>query len=103
MEIPGNIDPVILPILGVGCALLCVGLLVIGFLLQAIGGIVELVTGVIQAVMEILQGGPVAWCGCLLLILALLAAGGVVILYLNAPEACAAYPTHFCRWFGFIP
>ena len=25
------------------------------------------------------------------------------ILLLNAPESCAAHPTNFCQWFGFLP
>jgi len=33
----------------------------------------------------------------------LLACAGLALLLVNAPGSCAAYPTNFCRWFGFLP
>ena len=103
MEILQNIDPAHLPYIAVGCALLCGALLVIGFVLQAVSGIFEVFFGLIEVVIEVLQGGPIAWCGCAFLFVGLLACAGGVFLLLNAPETCAAHPTNFCRWFGFIP
>ncbi len=103
MELFQNIDPSLLPYIGIGCALLCVVLIVIGFVLQAISGFFDVIVGFVEIALEILQGGPVAWCGCLLLVAGLLAASGLVILYLNAPASCAEQATNFCRWFGFIP
>ena len=103
MDLLQNIDPAHLPIIGAGCALLCVVLVVVGFLLQAIGGIVDLAVSLVELVVELLQAGPIAWCGCLLLIMFLLAAAGGVFILLNAPESCAASPTRFCHWFGFLP
>ena len=50
-----------------------------------------------------MQGGPVAWCGCMMLVGGLIAIAAFAFLYLNAPESCALNPTHFCKWFGFIP
>ena len=103
MEILQNIDPGLLPYIAVGCALLCVVILVIGFLLQAVGSIFEVIFGFAEVVIDLLQGGPIAWLGCLLLILGGLGVAGAVFLLLNAPTSCAANPTNFCRWFGFIP
>ena len=103
MELLQNIDPTHLPLVAVGCALLCIAVVIIGFLLQAISGIFEVITGLIEVVVEIMQGGPVAWCGCALLIIGLIACAGFTYLYLQAPETCAAHPTHFCQWFDFLP
>lgn len=103
MDLLQNIDHSQLPLVAVGCALLCVAVVVVGFLLQAISGVFEVITGLIEIVVEIMQGGPVAWCGCALLIIGLIACAGFAFLYLQAPETCAAHPTHFCQWFGFLP
>ncbi|MCY4064611.1 MAG: hypothetical protein OXG53_19780 [Chloroflexi bacterium] len=103
MNLLQNIDPSHLPFIAVGCALLCVAVFVIGFLLQAVSSIFDVIAGLIEVMVEILQGGPVAWCGCALLIGGLFACAGFTFLYLNAPENCAQNPTNFCQWFGFLP
>lgn len=103
MELLQNIDSTHLPYVAVGCALLCLVALVIGFLLQAVSGIFDVLFGLFEIVIDMLQGGPVAWCGCVFLLVGLVAAVGAVLLYFNAPEACAEYPTNFCRWFGILP
>ena len=103
MDLLQNVDPAHLPYIALGCALLCMVVFVIGFLLQAVSGIFDVIFGLIEIVIEMLQGGPVAWCGCLFFLAGLAAAFGGVLLLLNAPEACAEHPTNFCRWFGFLP
>lgn len=103
MDLLQNLDPSNLPYVAVGCALLCLVALVIGFLLQAVSGIFDVVFGLFEIVIDMLQGGPVAWCGCLLLLAGLAAAAGAVLLLVFAPEACAEFPTNFCSWFGFLP
>ncbi len=103
MEILRNIDPAHLPYIAVACVLLCVSVIIIGFVLQAVSSIFEVVFGLFEVVTDILQGGPMAWCGCGLLILSLVACAGVTFLLLNAPESCATQPTNFCRWLGFLP
>lgn len=103
MEFLQNIDPHLLPYIGIACALLCLVLMVIGFVLHAVSGIFDVILGFAEIVVEILQGGPIAWCGCVLLVVGLLACAGLVFLYLNAPASCAEYASNFCRWFGFIP
>ncbi len=103
MEILGNIDPAHLPYIAVACALLCVGLIVIGLVLQAVSGVFEILFGLLEVLTGVLQGGPVSWCGCAFLILGLAAAAVVAVLLLNAPASCADYPTNFCLWLGFLP
>ena len=102
MDILQSIDPAHLPFIAVGCALLCIALLVIGFMLQALSGIIELALGIIGAFVDLLQGGPVAWMGCALAIVGLAGCGGIAWLLINAPASCAEHPTNFCRWFGFL-
>ena len=103
MEILQNIDPSHMPYVAVGCALLCLVALVIGFLLQALSGIFDIVFGLFEVVIDLVQGGPVAWCGCIFVLIGLAAAAGAILLVFNAPETCAEHPTNFCRWFGFLP
>ncbi len=103
MELLQNIDPAHLPYIAVACALLCVVLVVIALLLQAVSSIFDVVFGLLQVLVEVLQGGPVSWCGCLLVIAGLVACAGATFLFLNAPASCADHPTNFCRWFGFLP
>lgn len=103
MELIQNIDSAHLPYIAAGCALLCVVVVVIGFLLQAVSSIFDVIFGLFELVIDLLQGGPVAWLGCCFLVLGLVACAGTVFLLLNATATCAVHPTNFCRWFGFLP
>jgi hypothetical protein len=97
MGLFSNLDPILVSIV---CALLCAGLLVVGFVLQAVGNVFGVLFGIFEVFVDILQGGPVAWCGCLVTILGCIGFAGFVLLMMNAPASCAEYPTNFCRWFG---
>ncbi len=103
MEWLQNIDLSMLPYIAAGCALLCVVVVVIGFILQSVGSFFDVFFGFAEVMIEILQGGPAAWFGCALLLLGCIAFAGLAFLLLTAPENCAAYPTQFCQWFGFLP
>lgn len=102
MEFLQSIDPAHLPYIAVACALLCIVMAVIGFILQAVSSIFTVVFGLLEVLVDMLQGGPVAWCGCGLLLVALAAVAGGLFLLLNAPASCAENPTQFCLWFGFL-
>ncbi len=103
MDLLQMIDPAHLPFIAVGCALLCVALLAIGFVLQALSGVIDLLLGILGAFVDLLQGGPGAWLGCALAIITLAVCAGIAFLLIDAPNSCTAHPTNFCRWFGFIP
>lgn len=94
------IEPGLLPYIGIGCALLCAAMVVIGFVLQAVGGFLDVFFGIFEVFLEILQGGPIAWCGCLIVIFGCIGCSGFVFFMLNASTSCIEYPTNFCRWFG---
>ena len=98
-----SLDPNHVPIVVAGFALLCVVVLALGFVLQALSSIIELVAGLVEALIGLVAGGPSAWLGCVLAIAIIAACVGGAFLLLNAPESCAAHPTNFCRWLGFIP
>ena len=98
MELLQNLDPVLL---GLCMALLCVVILVVGFVLQIVSGLFEIFFGFFEVFLGILQGGPVAWCGCLVLIFGCFGCAGVVFLALDASSSCAVNHTNFCQWFGF--
>ncbi len=103
MEFLQNIDPAHLPFIAAGCALLCIVVFIIGFLLQAVSSIFDVLFGLFEVLIDLLQSGPVAWCGCLFVLGAVISLAGAILLVLNAPESCAAYPTNFCSWLGFLP
>jgi len=100
MDFLSGIDPSLLPYIGVCCALLCAGIFVIGFILQVVGGFLDIFFGFFEVFFEILQGGPIAWCGCLVLIFGCIGCAGFVFFMLNASVSCVEYPTNFCRWLG---
>lgn len=97
MALFSNFDPVLV---GIICTLLCVVLFVIGFVLQAVGDVLGVFFGLFEVLVNVVQGGPVAWCGCLVTVLGCIGFVGFVLLMINAPSSCAEYPTNFCRWFG---
>ena len=103
MEWLQSIDPSLLPYLAAGCALLCVAIVVVGFVMQAVGSFFDVFFGFAEVIIDILEGGPMAWCGCALLLFGCIACAVIVILFLTAPNNCAVYPTRFCDWFGFLP
>ena len=102
MDVLQSIDAAQLPYIAAGCALLCVVVVVIGIIMQAVSSFFDVFVGFAEVIIEILQGGPMAWCGCVLVIFACIGLAGGAFLLLNAPESCAAHPTNFCRWFGFL-
>jgi len=93
------IDPAHLPWLAAGCGLLCLLLFVVAFFLQALDTVLSL----LQSLIDFVLAGPSAWLGCGLLALTVIGIVLAAILLLQAPENCAAYPTNFCQWLGYLP
>lgn len=84
-------------LLAVGCAVLCVIGLLLFFGLQILGTTLHTVTGLVQLVTGILNGGPVAWCGCLAVLFVCAGVVGGALLF----ASCKANPTsmNFCLFF----
>jgi hypothetical protein len=84
------------------CALLCVVGLVGAFVLQFITGALGTVLGVFELFLEILQGGPIAWCGCLLVVLICGACSFVTLSLLTIiPQCSTPDAVNLCRFLGY--
>jgi hypothetical protein len=76
------------------------GLCVVGLLLflglQIIGTTVHAFAGILQLFGNVVNGGPVAWCGCLVALFICASAVGITLLTVN----CNAnpYSMNFCRF-----
>ena len=81
--------------------LLCVGGLILSFVLPAIASLFSALGGFVQFLVNILTGGPVTWCGCLAVIILLVACCGLVALAGFTLSTCGTPDAvNFCRWFG---
>jgi len=93
-----NIDLGGLTLVVVGCGLL----LVIGFvLIFGMQIIVGTLGGLIQIFFSILAGGPVAWCGCGLFLIACSICAVIGIFIMNTMSSCNTDPIMFCRLLGY--
>jgi hypothetical protein len=90
-------------ILVAGC---CVALLVfggiIGFVLQIFGFGFSIIANFIEFFFNILSGGPVAWCGCLVGLFACAGCGVLTLMVGSALQQCGtAQAVNLCRLFGY--
>lgn len=97
MQIVQGMDLGTLLIITVGCVLLCVVGLVLFFGLQIIGTTVSTFAGVLELFSGVLNGGPVAWCGCLIFFFVCIGVVGGAFLYVT----CSTSPDsmNFCLLF----
>ncbi len=84
-------------LLAVGCAVLCVVGLLLFFGLQILGTGIHTVMGIVQIVGGIVNGGPIAWCGCLAVVFVCAGVVGGALLF----ASCKANPSsmNFCLFF----
>ena len=84
-------------LLAVGCAVLCVVGLLLFFGLQILGTTLHTVLGLFQVAGGVLNGGPIAWCGCLAVIFVCAGLVGGALLF----ASCKTNPTsmNFCLFF----
>jgi hypothetical protein len=97
MDFVQNLDLGNLLVLTVGAVLLCVVGVVLFFGLQIVGTTFGLFTNFIDLFTDILGGGPIAWCGCLLVLLTCVGCVGIALLAVT----CSSNPTamNFCSLF----
>lgn len=83
--------------IGVGLVLLCFVGLALFVVLQFFGNILGSVAGFFGLFFDVIQGGPLAWCGCLLLVGACAICAGIIYLgsICGTPNA-----VNFCALFG---
>lgn len=101
MEFLQSVNISDLTLLALGCACLCGVGIVLTLGLQVIGGVFEIFSSIFGLFFEVLSGGPVAWCGCIVL---LVVCGGGTVLAVILAQGLAACGTpeaiNFCALFG---
>jgi hypothetical protein len=95
-----TIDPQIITI-GVIVLGVCAGGLILSFVLPLFGGILAIAGHLLEAVFTVIEGGPVAWCGCLF-VLMLVFGCCLFVSVLSFSLATCGTPdaVTFCTWFG---
>lgn len=64
-------------VIAIGCVCLCGVGFVLMTGLQFIGGFLDIFTSIFGMIFDILSGGPVSWCGCLVFLF--ICIGGIVL------------------------
>ncbi len=101
MDLFQNISPDSAFTLALVCALLCGAVILLVMGLQIISGVLDIIGGILGLGLDILGGGPLSWCGCLLLFVGLFACGGLVMLLAQALSTCGtAQAVNLCLIFG---
>jgi hypothetical protein len=81
--------------------LLCVGGIILSVVLPAIASLLSVVGGFLEFFLDILTGGPVAWCGCLVVVILLVGCCVIVALAGFTLSTCGTpNAVNFCQWFG---
>lgn len=101
LEFLRTLDPgTVLAVCG-GLCLLCLVGNVLLFGLQILGLLFELVGNLFEVLFGFLNAGPVAWCGCIVLIGLLIGCGVLFSLVSTALSACGTPDaTNICTLFG---
>jgi hypothetical protein len=96
-----SIDPGNALLAALGCICLCgLGFILITSL-HLVGSIIGIFTSVFEVFFDILGGGPVAWCGCLLLIGVCIGGVGIAILIAQGIATCGTdQAINFCTLLG---
>jgi hypothetical protein len=82
------------------CGLCIVGIVVL-VVLQVLGGALGLIGGLFEGVFELINAGPLAWCGCLVGLALLLGCGGVIWLIVSSLASCGTEnAVNLCAWLG---
>ena len=96
--LPQNVDLTTLALIVVG---LCAVGVVAFILVNIFGMFIGVFTGIFEGIANLVAGGPVAWCGCLLTVLGCAACGLLAATLLSIYSSCGtAQAVNFCRFFG---
>ena len=100
MNLP-SIDTSNALVIALGCICLCGLGFVLITSLHVIGGVLGIFTSLLQSFFHILGGGPVAWCGCLVVIGGCLGAAGLALVIAQAMATCGTpQAINFCSLLG---
>jgi hypothetical protein len=68
---------------------------------QLIGGAFGALFGIVEIFFEFLSAGPVAWCGCLMLLFGCAICSAITLTILQISSTCGTPDAvNFCRLFG---
>jgi hypothetical protein len=93
-----NVDLGTLLVLVVGAVLLCVVGVILFFGVQIISSTLGLVVNFFDLFGDILGGGPISWCGCLLVLLVCAGCAGIGLLAVTCNSNPASM--NFCVFFS---
>lgn len=103
MEFLSNLDPNTVVLLALACGGICVVSIVLIIAAQAFSSVMGVFIAISQFFTQILSGGPIAWCGCLVVIFLCigLVGGGLGLASLHS--TCSADPSamNFCALLGY--
>lgn len=88
---------------GIGCVLLCGVGIVLMIALQFITGTLDVLLQFVDLFWQIVSGGPVAWCGCAVVLFGcFMCAGLSLYIVLNVLPTCGTInQVQFCTLFGY--
>jgi hypothetical protein len=96
-----NIDSGSVLFIAVGCGALCVIGIGLLFSLQILTSVATAFSGILQIIGSVLGGGPLAWCGCILLFVICGAVAVVGIWLVSILSSCGtASAVNICQLFG---
>lgn len=94
-------DPQLLPINSNLLILACVAGLIFIFVLPALSSLLAVFGAVLEFVIDVIAGGPVAWCACLVVLILLGGCCGAAGLFGYAFSTCGTpEAVQLCSWFG---
>src|SRR5690606_17368566 len=100
MDFLQNLDPgSILLIIGGGCGLCIVGIILL-FVFQLLGGVIGAFVIFVEVFMGVLTAGPLDSCGCFCLLGGCGVSALLIALAASALGACETNPTNFCALIG---
>lgn len=89
------------PLWGMAIAVLCcVGGVLILVVLNVIGGLFGVGLGILEIGLDLFSGGPIAWCGCLVVLLGCCGCTAITIMAIRVLSTCGTPDAvNFCRFF----
>lgn len=93
-------DPQLVTI-GAVILVLCIGGLLLSFALPLLSGIFTLISALFEVGLDVLMGGPIAWCGCIVFLVLVVGCCAFVAVVAYSLSTCGTPDAvNFCSWFG---
>lgn len=91
---------------GVLITIICASLCIVGiiglFAIQLLTGALQFLVGFVEIFFGILQGGPLAWCGCLVLLFGCGICSIITFSFVSViPQCSTPQAVNLCRFLGY--